>query len=121
MWSGRKERTSKKDKEGNLIRIQPDLPKQLRDDLHIMYRVVNAASTYEEFNTAEVRDYMIHLNGQEYSPRDLEDLPEEIRPSTISTRFSNNTLVFFTKYTCLSNHFPSLFKVDGHIYMLKSF
>lgn len=81
-----------------------------------MYRVVNAASTYEEYQSAEVRDYSVVLDGQEFSPKDLENLPEEIRPSTISTKFSDTTLVFFTRYTCLSNHFPSIFKIKGQTF-----
>lgn len=81
-----------------------------------MYRVVNAASTYEGLHTAEVKNYKVVLNGKEFSPRELEDLPEEIRPSTISTNFSDTTLVFFTRHTCLSNHFPSPFKIDGQIF-----
>lgn len=114
IWKKRKE--IKQDNNGNLPCSQADHPRQLREDLHIMYRVVNAASTYEEFHSAEVKDYKVLLNGKEYSARDLEDLPEEIRPSTISTRYSNTTLVFFTRYTCLSNHFPTTFEVNGHVF-----
>lgn len=114
VWKKRKE--IKQDKNGQLPRIQADLPKQLREDLHLMYRVVNAASTYEGLHTAEVRNYKVLLNGKEFSPTELEDLPEEIRPSTISTKYSNTTLVFFTKHTCLSNHFPATFKFDGQLF-----
>lgn len=114
VWRKRKE--IKQGNDGNISRIQSDLPRQLREDLHIMYRVVNAASNYENLHMAEVKDYKILLNSQEYSAKDLEDLPEEIRPSTISTRYSDTTLVFFTKYTCLSNHFPSPFKIGGQVF-----
>lgn len=114
VWRKRKE--IKEDQNGNLPRIQPDMPKQLREDLQIMYRVINEASTYDDYQSAEIRDFSISLNGEKFSPRDLEKLPEEIRPSTISTRYSDNTLVFFTRYTCLSNHFPSIFKIDGRAF-----
>lgn len=114
VWKKRK--VVKQDKNGNSPRFSADLPKQLRDDLHIMYRVVNAASTYEGLHTAEVRNYKVLLNGTEFLPSELEDLPEEIRPSTISTDYSDTTLVFFTKFTCLSNHFPSSFKTDGQVF-----
>lgn len=114
VWRRRKE--VKQDNDGNSPRILADLPKQLRDDLYIMYKIVNAASNYYNLSSAEVRDYKILLNGEEFAPCDLEDLPEEIRPSTISTKYSDTTLVFFTRYTCLSNHFPSKFEIDGQVF-----
>lgn len=114
VWRKRKE--IKQDNNGNSPRIQADLPKELRDDIYLMYRVVNAASTYEGLHTAEVKNYKVLLNGDEYTPKELEQLPEEIRPSTISTKYSDTTLVFFTKHTCLSNHFPSKFKINRQVF-----
>lgn len=96
IWKRRKE--IKQDKGGNLTRIQPDFHRQLREDFQIMYRVVNAASTYEDFHTAEVKDYKLLLNGPEFSPWDLEDLPEEIRPQP-SQQDTQTPLLFSSQDT----------------------
>lgn len=51
------------------------------------------------------------MNGREYSPRELELLPAPIRPSALSTPRSETAVVFFSKYSKLSNHFLSDFVI----------
>lgn len=96
----------------NTIRIQADLPRQLRDDVRVLYRVLRAASAIPEYNTAVVRDFALVLNGTSFSPRELELLPQPIRPSYLATRTSDEAIGFFSRYTVFSNHFPAEFKVD---------
>lgn len=66
------------------IRVQADLPKQLRDDVTMLYRVARAASVMDEYKTAKVRDYALSLNGELYSVKQLEQLPYAIRPSNLT-------------------------------------
>lgn len=99
--------------EGNQkIRIQADLPKQLRDDTTTLYKVLHAASSMDEFQSARIRDYAFSLNGKLYTPLQLEQLPYPIRPSSLAIKQSNETFVFFTKFCALSNHFPSTFTIQ---------
>lgn len=93
------------------IRIETDTPKQLREDLRILYRVQRAASQIEQYQTAEVRDYKLFLNEEEYFAWELEELPRPLRPSTLATRKTDNVLVFYSKYSVLSNHHTSPFKI----------
>lgn len=101
------------DEEGNIVRIQADMPKQLRDDVRVLYRVAKAAALIPDFQSAVVRGYALFLNGREYSPRELESLPVPIRPSTLASRASEKAMVFFSRHSVLSNHFPSKFKFKG--------
>lgn len=94
--------------------MQADLPKALRDETHILYRVVRAAATTEDYHSATVRNYAIQLNGREYSPNELEKLPKAIRPSSITNLRSETTMAFFTKYSALFNHHPSPFDMQGN-------
>lgn len=97
----------------NSIRIQADLPKQLREDLQILYRVQRAAQKIPQYQTAEVKNYKLNLNGEEYSAWELEKLPHSLRPSNLPIRTSEDTLVFYSKYSVLLNHHTSPFNVRG--------
>lgn len=96
----------------NTVRIQADLPKQLREDVRVLYRVVKAAASFPEFKAAAVRDYAIYLNGRKYNPRQLESLPKPIRPSTLAERSSDDSMVFFSRHSVMSNHYPSKFTLQ---------
>lgn len=67
------------------VKIQADLPKVLREGMQVMYRVLRAAIQLEEFKSAQINNYQLELNGQIYQVSDLEKLPVQIRPSTLSS------------------------------------
>lgn len=95
------------------IRIQADIPKQLREDLLILYKVKNAALKCNQFQSVEVKNYRLYLDGSEYAAWELEGLPLALRPSTLATRLSDSTLVFYSKHSILSNHYTAPFEVRG--------
>lgn len=101
---------------GKSVRIQPDVPKQLREDLQILYRVQNAAQKTNQYRTVEVRNYRLYLDGSEYFAWELEHLPDTLRPSYLATRTSDDALIFYSKHTPLSNHHASPFEVRGRTY-----
>lgn len=94
------------------VRIHADLPKPLREGVQALYKLANAASKFEDFNSAKVRDYQLELNGETYQITDLETVPEPIRPSTLSAPRSDTHLVFYSKHAPYSNHFPSKFTIQ---------
>lgn len=98
------------------IRIQPDIPKQLREDLQILYRVQNAARKTNQYQNVEVRNYRLYLDGAEYFAWELEGLPDPLRPSTLATKCSDKALFFYSKHTALSNHYPAPFEVRCRSY-----
>lgn len=109
VWKKRKEAMTAEG--SSTIRIQADLPKKLREGVSLMYRVLKAAVKIQKYQSAEVRDYALHLNGREYVPTQLESLPYPLRPSTLAFRSSEEATVFFSKNSFLSNHHPSDFKI----------
>lgn len=111
VWKKRMQTPSAEEGEQR-VKIQADLPKLLRDEMHILYRITRAAANFPEFKTAVVRSYAIQLNGKEFNPTNLEQLPLPIRPSTISNPKSDEAIAFFSKYSPMSNHHPSPFKVQ---------
>lgn len=98
------------------IKIQADLPKQLRDEVNVLYRVLRAASSMEEYRTALIRDFTINLHDKQYNPRQLESLPLPLRPSSLACKKSDQALTFFSKYSILSNHHHSNFTLDDTTY-----
>lgn len=96
--------------------LQADLPKQLREDLQILYRVQRAAIKSNQYQTAEVKNYKLYLDGEDFAAWELEELPIPFRPSTLATRESQDSLAFYSKHSPLSNHHPSPFEVRGRSY-----
>lgn len=95
------------------VRIQADLPKKLREDVRVLYRVSKAAASIQEFQSVAIRNYAILFNGKEYKPRELELLPHPLRPSTLASRKSDEALAFFSHHTPFSNHHHSEFVLGG--------
>lgn len=95
------------------IRIQADLPKPLREGIQVIHRVVKAATKIPEFESAKINNYQLEINDKTYQVSDLENLPKQLRPSTLSTPHSDTAMVFFTKLSFMSNHHLSNFKIDG--------
>lgn len=95
------------------IRISADLPKRLRDDSILLSRVAKAAAKLPKYKSAKIRDYKLILNGKEYAPNELEQLPRQLRPSTLSTPRSQEAVAFFSRHSVFSNHYQSPFKLKG--------
>lgn len=95
------------------VTIHADLPKQLRDDIQALYKVARAINSSGRDHFARVHDYRLEFNDQVFLPSELELLPLEFRPSTLAAPRSETALAFFSKYTILSNHHPSIFHVNG--------
>lgn len=88
----------------------------MREDLQVLYRVTKAAATIPEYRTASVKDYKLQLNGEEYTAAELENLPLPLCPSSLAAPKSDTTMVFFSKFCILSNHYQSEFKIKGTKY-----
>lgn len=114
VWRKRQVITGENDEQR--IRITADLPRELKEGVQMLYRVAEAASKFEQFRSARIFNYQLELDGKVYLPSQLEELPMEIRPSTLSTPRSENSLAFFTRKSILSNHFPSKFIIEGETF-----
>lgn len=114
VWKKRVDITQ--DEDGKKTRVNTDLPKRLRDDLRILNRVAKAASKIQEYQSAKVQDYRLILNGESYPADKLETLPIPIRPSTLASPMSDTSVAFYSKYSMLSNHFPSRFKCNDQTF-----
>lgn len=91
--------------------LQEDLPKSLRNELNILLRVQKKAKTLaDKYPDVKIKDLRIRVQGNFYSVKDLELLPDDLKPSKSSTPQNENTVVFFGRSSPLSNH--HLCKID---------
>lgn len=92
------------------FRLREDMPDRLREDQSILLRVLYfAKKAPEKFWAPKVIDFKFHLEGRIFRADELEDLPFSIRPSTLATPRKGDTIIFFAKFSPLSNHYPSRF------------
>lgn len=100
--------------EGNKIWIQEDLPKPLKNVHRTLYRVLKKARSFEgRFPDAQIKGQSLFIDGKPYSVDELEGLPDVLRPSTLATPQSESVVVFFGRFSPLSNHHPSPFLLEG--------
>lgn len=98
--------------------VQEDMPRALREDLRVLTKVAKYASTLkkDEYNSLHIKDFRIFLNGASYGPAELESLPYDLRPSSLCTIWSDESIIFFGRFSPLSNHHYSPFVSDESHY-----
>lgn len=98
------------------VKIQADLPKPLREGVSMLYKIARAAASLQDYSSARVRNYQLEIGDRSYQITELEDLPVQLRPSTLASLQSDTHLVFFTRHAKLSNHYPSKFIIKDQIF-----
>lgn len=88
------------------IWVQEDLPKMLRNELGASLKVQKKARSLPNKYTdiKIIKDFKIRIQGQYYSAKELELLPDALKPSKTTTPQSDNAVVFFGRSSPLSNH-----------------
>jgi hypothetical protein len=92
-----------------------------------LYPIVDAAFNFKDpenprlhYSAKIVIDKLI-VNGVTYTVDNLHELPKPLRPEFISTPSNNDTVLFFTRNSPLSNHFPCNFIVKKHYNCMEQF
>ena len=117
IWAARATLRGANRRPSDKIWIKEDLPKEAKEMNNTLYRSLNAAKASEKYgNNVSVQNFKFYFNGLSYTTDELEDLPVELRPSTLAIRQNEAILIFFSKHTVLSNHFKCEFIVDGQKY-----
>lgn len=98
------------------LSIFAHLPKPLREGIQALYKVANEASKLDKFHSVRVHDYQLELEEETYQFSELEDLPFEIRPSTLAAPRSDTAMAFFSKNSFFSNHYISEMEIEGRTF-----
>lgn len=96
---------------GVSVWVQEDMPRALREDLRILLKDAKYANSLhkEEYKSISVKDFRLHFNGESFGAHELERLPYELRPSSLCTKWADDLVVFFGRFSPLSNHHFSPF------------
>lgn len=107
----------KPSKEDGKVWIHEDLPKAAKHVQRTLYRVLKKAKSIEgRFDGAHIKGQSLYIDGKAYREENLESLPDVLRPSNLAIMQSDNVLVFFGRFTPLSNHHPSPFHLNGQLF-----
>lgn len=97
--------------------IKEDLPIPLRPVQAALVRVAQAARKKSwKYPNVIIRDFRLYINDNSYGVEDLERLPEDLRPSSITTPGNSKVVIFFGKDSRFSNHHPSKFVLQNTSY-----
>lgn len=94
--------------------LQEDLPKPLWTELNALLKVQKRAKALpEKYPDVKIKDFQIRIQGRFYNANELEQLPQDLQASTITTPQSEDAVVFFGRASPLSNHHICSFKISG--------
>lgn len=111
VWNNRRKIPYNK---GSPVRIQEDLPRQLRENARVLQRIARFANqNQQEYGEARVKDYRVMIKGEWYGIENVSKLPPELQPQSVYSPKSSDSVVFFTKHSPLSNHHHSPFSING--------
>lgn len=94
--------------------LQEDLPKPLRNELNMLLKVQKKAKSLpDKYPDVKIKDFRIRIQGSFYSASDLEQLPDDLKPSRTAIPQDDNAVVFFGRASPLSNHHICNFHIAG--------
>ena len=90
-----------------------DFPIEIQARRKVFTPILKAVhSSGGQYRASLVSDKLL-LNGKLYAVDDLDSLPEEFKPSNLSTVSHGGITAFFTKHSVLSNHHKCTFVENG--------
>lgn len=97
--------------------IKEDLPIPLRPIQAALMRVAQVArKNSRKYPNVMIREFRLYINDDSYGVEDLEKLPDDLRPSSISTPGNSQVVIFFGRDSRFSNHYKSKFVLNDTSY-----
>jgi ribA/ribD-fused uncharacterized protein len=102
---------------GYNLAITEDFPAEIQAHRRTMLPIFHAAKKlYGSSKRVSLHGDVLHIGDQKYTYEELDNLPLELSPHSVSTISNDHTVAFFSKNSKLSNHFSSNFHVDNTSY-----
>jgi len=99
----------------NLI-INEDLPAEMQETREMLKPILQAAKKMPEYRDTKLVQDKLVVKNRSYTTKNLKDLPPQLHPTKISSRENNETFVWFSRLSPLSNFAPYPINIDGKIY-----
>lgn len=105
---------SKINQKGPKAWIQEDLPKAVKNSYRTFFRILRKAKSMgDRFPDAHIKGQSLFIDGKAYGEGDLEQLPDILRPSSLAMMQSERAVIFFGRFSPLSNHYQAPFMING--------
>jgi len=98
---------------GTRVFLKEDLPQDMAEARETLLTIQRAAKKLPEYRNSTVSGDKLKVNGRVYTTDTLDSLPEPLLPKNVASRKNNNTYVFFSKLSPLSNFWKHDICVDG--------
>ena len=101
---------------GSKIRVTQDFPSEVKQNRQILWPIYMAAKQSSEIKSAQLRLDKLFINNRMFTVDTITQLPACLKPEKICHRQTENTFVFLTKNSMLSNYYPCEIQHNGQIF-----
>lgn len=98
-------------------RLILDKPRSVKEREALSFKIVKAAQASPEFRSAKFQYGKVWLDGVGYDFEEFEFLPVQLRPAFVSSPRNDKVIVFFSRFSPLSNHYWAPFELEGRRYV----
>jgi len=98
---------------GTRVFLKEDLPQDVAEARETLLPIQRAAKKLPGYKNTTISGDKLKVNGRVYTKDTLESLPEPLLPKNVASRKNNDTYVFFSKLSPLSNFWKHEICVDG--------
>lgn len=104
-------------KSSRLYKLFQDKPKSVKEREALSFKILRAAQVTGQYRVCKFQGGKLWFDGIPYEMEDYDSLPEVLRPAYVCSPRNNSRIAFFSKFSPLSNHYPSTFAVRGVVYV----
>ena len=101
---------------GTSLLINEDLPTEMQEDREMLLPILHAAKKIPEFRSSKLVQDKLIINNRVFTPTNLHELPSALHPTKISSRENEQTFVWFSRLSPLSNFAPFPINIEGTTY-----
>jgi len=88
----------------------------MEENREVLEPIFQAARKMPEFRDTKLVQDKLVVKNRAYTVKTLKDLPSQLQPTKISSRENNETFVWFSRLSPLSNFAPYPINIDGKTY-----
>jgi ribA/ribD-fused uncharacterized protein len=98
-------------------KLSEDFPIEILNERKTLYPIFKAAKTSNAVKSALLKVDKLHIDNRIYTTKNLNELPNELRPENLATKVTDKVVLFASKHSTLSNFYSEYpIRIDGQLY-----